>query len=304
MSDAAVVSITNKSDPVEVYLGKLDSPASQATMRTCLTNLRAMAGRPLYTLDWEEMVALRAALVERFPAPASVNKHLSALRGVVIAARQLGLAPLEAELRVRDLKNAKGKRLPAGRALEEHEIGAMVAQCNPADITGARDGALLAVLCAGLRREEAVDLNFEDFDFAGETLRVLGKGDKERLVPLPAGGSRMIAAWLVYRGLEPGPLFTPTYRDPPAIERLTVNTVYDRVRALAERAALAKTTPHDMRRTTATLLLDKDVDIGTVADILGHASTDTTRIYARRKAQRAQEAMSRLDLGGQHGQSE
>jgi site-specific recombinase XerD len=292
-----VTSIVPTTDPVEVYLARLTAETSRTTMRIALRTMRGMVGAPLHSLTWPDMLTLKAQLRARYDSPATVNKHLSALRGVVSAARELGLVPYELELQVRDLENLKGKRLPKGRALEEPELAALFAACDVHTAIGARDAALLALLSAGLRRDEAVTLDFCDLLYLKNAVRVLGKGDKERLVPLPPGGLDQIIHWLAFRGIEDGPLLNPTYRDPPALERLSGQTVADRIAALAARAVLSKTTPHDMRRTCATTLLDKDVDIGTVALILGHASETTTRIYDRRGERRIFDAMAKLDLG-------
>jgi site-specific recombinase XerD len=103
-----------------------------------------------------------------------------------------------------DLDKIDGSRLPAGRRISPGELLMVVQTCvadrSPA---GYRDAALLAVLYAGLRRAEAVSLDPDDDDPETQTVRVIGKRNKERLVPLSVGGGDALTDWLAHPARPP-----------------------------------------------------------------------------------------------------
>ncbi len=134
---------------------------------------------PWGALRYLHVAALRARLAER-GAPASVNKVLSAVRGVAREAMRLGQLDAGDYTKIADVEGLRGERLSAGRHVELPELVALFAACPAATPLGARDAAVLAVLrVAGLRRAELAALGLEDLDCAPWTLRVLGKGNKE-----------------------------------------------------------------------------------------------------------------------------
>lgn len=275
--------------PAAVYLASLKAGPSRETMRQSLELLARIttSGRctaetmPWWQLRYEVTQAIRTKLAAH-GAPNTANRHLSALRGVLKEAWRLGLMTAEDYHRARDLQNIKGKRLPRGRAVEAGELSALTAACNYGR-SQARDVAVLGVLYMGLRRDEAAALKLSDFDSKAKTLRVLGKGNKERSVPLPDGSVQALLAWIIHRGHAPGPLFAPVHKSGAIQHRKFVgDSIYRMALRMAERAGISRFTPHDMRRTCVTELFDRDVDIGTIKSITGHELTETLLIYDRR----------------------
>lgn len=279
--------------PVLVYLARL-APGSRRTMRQALESVaRLVTGGACgaLALDWSALryqhtAAIRTRLAEQY-APATANKMLAALRGVLKEAWRLGLMSAEDQARAVDLEPVRGSRLPSGRALSRGELLALVAACkaDPAP-AGARDAALLAVLySAGLRRGEAVGLELRDLDTEAGVLTVRhGKGNKARTVPVRNGARAALTAWLEVRGAEPGALFYPTRKGAHLVPRpMTPDAV---LKALARRAAgagiVASFSPHDLRRTFAGDMLDAGADIATVRALMGHSSVDVTARYDRR----------------------
>ncbi|WP_176203496.1 tyrosine-type recombinase/integrase, partial [Salmonella enterica] len=111
---------------------------------------------------------------------------------------------------IRTMRNLRGSRLPRGRALPPEEIRALFEACETDKSSlGVRDAAMLAVLLGcGLRRSEAVGLDLHDVVTEERALRVLGKGNKERLSYMPAGTWQRLLLWIdQVRGEHPGPLF-------------------------------------------------------------------------------------------------
>ena len=158
--------------PAAVYLSRL-APGSRRTMRQALDSIAAMLTGGLadaQSMDWpalryQHAQAVRTRLAEVY-APATTNKMLSALRGVLREAWRLGLMSAEDYRRATDLEAVKGETLPRGRALSAGELAALMRVCSAdSSPAGARDAALLALLyCGGVRRSEAVALDVSDYD--------------------------------------------------------------------------------------------------------------------------------------------
>ncbi|MDP9380628.1 MAG: tyrosine-type recombinase/integrase [Chloroflexota bacterium] len=108
------------------------------------------------------------------------------------------------------------------------------------------------------------------------------------------GAQEWLGDWISVRGDRPGPLFVPIDREGKLLWRhMTPEAVYNVIRTKARRAGLERLTPHDFRRTVTGDLLDLKEDLATIADMLGHASTDTTRLYDRRGEERKRRAARR-----------
>ena len=135
---------------------------------------------PWHHLGYQHTQALRAALAARY-SPATANRHLAALRGVLREAWRLGLMSAEDLQRAIDLPAVRGERLPRGRSLTRGELRALFESCRGGCPADARDAALMGVLyAAGLRRAEVVALEVSDYDPETGALIVRGKGNKER----------------------------------------------------------------------------------------------------------------------------
>jgi len=281
------------SHPVGLYLSTLARGSRRAQAAGLRTVARFYRSRPL-ELAWEalgpaELAAVRAWLAERY-APATTNRTLAAVRGVLRACRTLRtltrdeLEELEAALR-----NVKGARTLRGRALEPGELERLFAALE-LGAQGARDGAILALLYGcGLRRAELEALELEHV--RGQALRVRGKGNQERIVPMPATVAERLEAWLEVRGRETGPLFLRRGGG-----RLGAMAVYQRIGRLAARAGLERLSPHDLRRAYVGDLLDRRVDLATVQQLCGHADPQTTARYDRRPARARARAVQVLSV--------
>jgi site-specific recombinase XerD len=240
---------------------------------------------PWGQLRYQHTAAIRAALAEHY-APASVNKYLAHLRGVLKVAWLLDQIPTEDYHRAKEIKSIKSETLPKGRAISQGELKALFAECvNDDTPAGRRDAAMLAVLYgAGLRRSELVSLDLSDYEpETGALIVRSGKGNKDRMVYATNGSKTALDDWLDIRGSEAGPLFLPV-RKGGTIEqrRMSDQTVADALQRRAEKAGLKEVTPHDFRRTFISDLLDAGADISTVQKLAGHANVTTTARYDRR----------------------
>lgn len=284
-------------DPVEIYLAQI-APSSAETMRRCLRRIAAHFKYPSpQAIPWGQLTAgdlgaLRAHLASVY-APATANLHLQAVRGVVRACWQEGLLSADARDRILSIKSIQGTRVSPGRALSEEELISLfrAAQGQPTPATASRDVALLALMVGcGLRVHEPCALLVEDILPAPghpEQLRVRGKGNKQRLVPLPPPAAAALLEWLKHRTLlHGGPVFHPLVRN-GIIRRdqgLAVSTATEALHKLGNMAGVAMST-HNFRRTVASQLFDRKVDIALIQKLLGHASPATTVRYDRRSDQ-------------------
>lgn len=276
-------------NPGLVYVASL-APGSRRTMTEALAIIADMIapGVTAETFPWHQVrfqhaAAIRVKLGEQY-APATANKILAALRGVLKHAFALGLIDAEHYERVRHVESIKGVRLARGRALPAGELRALFEACDGSKPGGARNAALLAVLYGGgLRRSEIVALDIGDFDTTTGVLKVKGKGNKQRTSYVTNGARNALDAWLALRGDAPGPLFVSVSKGGTVVmRRLTDQSVLDIVRRLARHADIARFSPHDLRRTFIGDMLDLGVDISTVQQLAGHAQVTTTARYDRR----------------------
>ncbi len=288
---AVIVHANASEHPVAVYLARL-APGSRRTMRGALLTIAALLtdgaadcfALPWHLVRYQHAQAIRAALGERY-APATANKHLAALRGVLKEAWRLGLMDAEEYQRAADIGDIRAATLPRGRALTPGELRALFGACADGALAGVRDAALLAVLYGcGLQRAEAVGLDLGDYYPETRALTVRhGKGEKARIVYMPASGAALLAAWLRARPGDPGPLFLPINKGGRmAPRRMAPQSIYDLLARRTATAAVARVSPHDLRRTFVSDLLDAGVDLGTVQKVAGHASIATTTRYDRR----------------------
>lgn len=288
-NDAQLVTRPEGDNPATVYLARL-SPGSRRTMRQCLDALALrLGGASGQAFPWGELryihtQKLRADLAASGMAPATASKYLHALRGALKEAWRLGQMSAEDHARAADLAPLKGSALPAGRALSAGEIKALFRAC-PDSTAGARDAALLALAYgAGLRRAELVALDLADFNRETGALTVRhGKGNRARTVYATNGGRLALDAWITRRGSEAGALIVPVDKaDRPTVARMTPQAVLYILRRCGERAGVAAFSPHDLRRTCISDLIDGGADLVAVRDLAGHASVVTTSRYDRR----------------------
>ena len=296
---------TPAANPAAAYLATLDAGTSRTSMRSTLNKIAQIAGAPnAEAFPWERLRSvhthiLRNRLAELY-APASANKALSALRGVLKAAWRLDLIDTDAYLRAADLPAVRGSRLPAGRALSQGETIALFAACAAdRSAAGARDAAAFALMYgAGLRRSEAAGLQLADYDPDTGAIRLIGKGNKERKVYAINGGAAALNAWIAHRGKEPGPLLQPVNKagDIDRSGGITSQALMYRLKVRCRQAAIKECSPHDLRRSFVSELLDAGADISAVQTLAGHASTDTTARYDRRGEKAARRAANMIHV--------
>ena len=292
-------------NPGAAYLATLDAGASRTSMRATLDQIARIAGFADATaFPWRALRAvhthtLRGRLAELY-APATANKYLAALRGVLKAAWRLNLISTDDYLRAADLPAVRGSRLPRGRALSSGEVIALFAACAAdQSAAGPRDAAAFALMYgAGLRRAETAALQLADYDPNTGAIRLIGKGNKERTVYAINGGAAALNAWIAQRGNQPGPLLHAVNKagDINRSGGITAQALMYRLKLRCRQAAIAECSPHDLRRSFVSFLLDAGADISAVQTLAGHASTDTTARYDRRGERAARKAANMIHV--------
>ena len=193
-----------------------------------------------------------------------------------------------------ELLDTPKKARPLPRVLSEEEVFAMLDAVKDADPRSLRDRALLEVLYGcGLRVSELCDLRQEDLLAGGELVRVLGKGAKERIVPLGGAAGRALAAYcasardVFTRGnLAETHIFVTRLGRP--FTRQGVFKII-RERALAVGIAPGRISPHVLRHCFASHMLQHGADIRAIQELLGHADVGTTQVYTHVDAARLAE---------------
>lgn len=194
----------------------------------------------------------------------------------------------------------QAKRLP--KAITIEQVEQLLAAPGDADALGRRDRAMLETLYStGIRVSELVGLNIADLDSSGEALRVQGKGKKERVVPLGQHAMASIQRYLEM--LRTDPRFSTLVRDAATTTPLFLNKHGGRLSSRSVRRKLDKylkqvgldptISPHTLRHSFATHLLDNGADLRSVQELLGHQSLSTTQIYTHLTTQRVQDQYNR-----------
>ncbi|EAP9196991.1 site-specific integrase [Salmonella enterica] len=238
---------------------------------------------PWEQLNYAAVAKVRAALLDDGYAVSSVNMALSALRGVAQTAFNLNCMDAETLARIRAVKRVSGDIQRKGRALDKQEIRALIqaAKQHPQPVRRYRDAAIVLTFCGtGLRAGELVKLERRDYDNGILTVRQ-GKGRKYREIHVADAVDKAIRAWVKVSANEAeNALFSRIQRNGKiATQPLTTTGLTGILEQLQQASGIARFTPHDMRRTFITRLLEQGVDINTVRQLAGHSDISTTTRY-------------------------
>ncbi|GDM73412.1 integrase [Escherichia coli] len=273
----------------DAYIGSL-APSGRRGIISLLNRSAGILKRGTDAADypWEQLnyatvAKVRAALLEDGYAVSSVNMALSALRGMAQTAFNLNCMNAETLARIRSVKRVSGDIQRKGRALDRQEIRALIqaVKQHPQHVRRYRDVAIVLTLCGtGLRAGELVKLERRDYDNGVLTVRQ-GKGRKYREIHVADAVDKAIRAWLKVGADEAhSALFSRIQRNGKvASQPLTTSGLTGILADLQQTSGIARFTPHDMRRTFITRLLEQGVDINTVRQLAGHSDISTTTRY-------------------------
>lgn len=237
-----------------------------------------------------------ARLAEEEYSAATLARKIATLRSFYKWGERRGLTSTNPMTLIRTPRQSK--RLP--KAITVEQVEKLLSAPSQHDVLGRRDRAMLETLYStGIRVSELVGLNVTDLDVPGEALRVRGKGKKERLVPLGTHALAAIASYIemvktdskhsqVWQGEDrhEAPLFINKHSG-----RLSSRSVRRKLDKYLREAGLDSTiSPHTLRHSFATHLLDNGADLRSVQELLGHQSLSTTQVYTHLSSQRLKDA--------------
>ena len=284
-----------------VYIARL-APGSRRSQAHALEKIASIISggrKSAAELDWPSLryvhtQAIRASLASEY-APATANRHLAALRAVLKECWRLEQMTADEYGRACDLANVQGETIDAGRSLSSDEIVKLFKTFGP-DARGRRDAAIFGLLYGcGLRRAELSSLDVTDIREKG--IRIKGKGNKERIAYPPDGAQQALSAWLQLLNRTEGPLFRKIdvagrIRGP----KLSADGVRYLCKVRAQEAGIPHFSPHDLRRSFVSDLLDAGVDLALVGGMAGHKNVTTTVRYDRRGERAKEEASAYLTV--------
>jgi integrase/recombinase XerC len=244
------------------------------------------ADAPLAAVDTRVIRGWLARLGVRGLEPASIERRLAALRswfrflvrrgevpanpaktvrGPRVPRKLASFLPIDEATALVDPRHAGARRHGRGRTTAERDRAILD-----------RDRAILELLWAsGLRVSEVAGLDVDDVELAEATVRVLGKGSHERIVPFGRHAARALALYVEGRGAPRGALFVNARG-----RRLSVRSIHTIVRDAARAAGIVRrVSPHTLRHTFATHLLDAGADLRVIQELLGHRRLSTTQRY-------------------------
>lgn len=249
-----------------------------------------------YKLDLEEFAVFAGGvsaanmeypLLRRFLAelrakslkPRSVSRKLSALRSFFRFLQREGVVEKNPAALVVTPK--LDKVLP--HFMTEDEAEKLIDEPKEGKLADSRDKALFETMySSGLRVSELVGLNISDVDLISNLVKVLGKGKKERIVPVGDKAVEAIRHYMAQRGGDHGPLFLNKSKG-----RLSARSVRNIINKHMVKAALAqKVHPHMFRHSFATHMLNRGADLRSVQELLGHVNLSTTQVYTHLSTER------------------
>lgn len=279
------------------YLVTLHSEKSRRTMLSVLNNIARMFGKEdHWSLHWlsltnTQLNVIIGILQHQGRAPTTINMYINAVRGIFNTAFHNRRIETNDIQWIKSFKRYKGKRENTRPRLSLSDVKQLLATCDDS-IQGVRDRAIITLLAnCGLRREELVSLTMNRLHLTPAThapypyMVVLGKGNKERKLPLLPTTLAPLTTWIErYRGNQPGYVFV-ALRNKSYVEAesynasLTTQAIYKLIRGKCMQALGQQHSPHALRRYCGTALLRGGKDIVKVRDYLGHALVSTTELY-------------------------
>ncbi len=258
----------------------------QVDLREFLESLGKKKAEEVTHLDIRSFLAF---LKERSYSKSSISRKLACIRSFFKYLSRENVLKANPAASISTPK--RDKRLP--KFLDLQEVTHLLEAPSKNTWEERRDKAILETLySSGLRVSELVGLNHEDVDFFSGLVRVRGKGKKERIVPLGAVALRVIQSYLEVKPPRDGETSSkkPLYINRSG-GRLTDRSIRRMVLKYSRRIALGKeVSPHTLRHSFATHMLDRGADLRSVQELLGHENLSTTQIYTHVTSKRLKEA--------------
>lgn len=224
------------------------------------------------------------SLMQNSYTPKSINRKLSSVKSYYKYLKRMGVVKTNPASKISGPKVAK--RLPEVVRKEEMEIG-LNTEMDITSFSEVRDHVLISLLYeTGMRRAEVISLKESSYQRGRSELRVIGKGNKERIIPLAPDMEELIAMYLELKRIE---------FESPSLNMLVTNKgtvmypkfVYNKVnRWISSNSSIKKRSPHVLRHSFATHLADGGAELNAIKELLGHANLSATQIYTHNSIER------------------
>ncbi len=302
--------IPNHANPVDLAISELQSDHSKRVYESRLRSVSVLANIvdprdfPWHKLRFEHLVAIKSYLYrDRKVSAGSINSTISAIRSVANASFNVGLMGADDLKRLINVKALTVSRGLAGRDVSLGQLNSLVEVCqNDRTPAGPRDALIIGLLyICGLRRSEASQLRLGAIDSQTQSLKIIGKGNKERITYPDSGTMAAYRDWMEVRGYAGTSLLLPVTKSGVIKksvdgDQMSDQSIYNIVKKRSKQAGVPDCSPHDFRRKFATELLRNNKDVFTVQKLMGHSDPKTTSRYDQRSNEEAEEATKALHL--------
>ena len=268
------------------YTGDYDAGTAAGTAVAVSTDVK----QKLLAMDTEQIRRYLAHLGKLDYSKSTIARKLATLRSFYKFCLRRGYVQANPLTSIRTPKQEK--RLP--KFLDPEQVNTLLRTPDDNTLLGARDRAMLEVMYStGIRVSELVDLNASDVDSLGQAVRVRGKGRRERIAPI---GPTALAAINKYMGLRKSDPRSANFNQDALFvnkhgQRLSTRSVRRKLdKYLAQAGLDPSISPHTLRHTFATHMLENGADLRSVQELLGHQSISTTQVYTHVTAQRLKAA--------------
>jgi len=285
-------------NPVQLYRLSLASKNSRTQVDKLAKRIAALSRiddpefYPWHKMTYMQALTIMAQLEDDGLAYTTVNAHLAIIKGISKQCWMLGLMDGDTYSKIKAVQGRKGVRVPSGRAITDVELDALFAVCvNDSNAARRkRNAAIIALgVFAGLRRSEIAQLKRTDIDLFNASYTVIGKGNKQATLPLSGRALPYLVAWLeecASQDVKGVYLFGELEKNGKIkhLNGIVGNTVWTIIKKTAFDAGIDPDrlpSPHDMRRTLITNLLDKGVNPRITQAVARHANVQTTMRYDR-----------------------
>lgn len=242
----------------------------------------------LLGVEYYQIRSWIAELSEKGLNHKSINRKISSLKAFykfLLKSQQISKSPLQ---QFKSLKTAK----PINTTFSVDEITRAIESFHVVDFNTAQQKLIIGLLYAtGIRRAELIGLKEKDVQLSEQFIKVLGKRNKERKIPLVGWICQEISSYLAYKhklGLKSDFLFVTT-KDKPLYPSLIYNTVRDTLKLFSNKA---KVSPHVLRHSFATHLLNQGSNLNAIKELLGHSSLSSTEIYTKNSMEQLKKSYS------------
>ncbi|MBB1417234.1 site-specific integrase [Pseudoalteromonas sp. SG44-1] len=290
-------------NPTKVYLNSLATSGRKSAISQLNETKKALEwnepvdSSPFHLLTYAQLESLKQHFSEQGKSARTINHALQILKSVADTAFKLDVIDHKAMMRIKSVPSIKGKVIDKGKALSPVQAVLLLNSLSSSGSkVGVRNHAVISLMLAtGLRRSELCSLQLNNYCPESHNIVIeKGKGSKARQQFLPDWAESVLNRWLSIRGHRKGPLFT---KQGKGIKPITSDTLYLIVTKKTKRILGQTFTPHDLRRTYITRLLNLNVDLLTVSKMAGHANVTTTQLYDKRGIETQRQAALALSYG-------